>query len=176
MSSLPHPVREIENLWIPLSDGTRIAARLWQRALEFHGGVQSTSKSPIALGSEVSAVVAPMLVYTAQITMAVTAAPPISQAGLAKNAASAGGAAGPGASSGAGAASGGGAGAGATVVAPPDDAAPPDVPAPPLPCAKALPVAVKSNAPPARIDTHFRCMARLPLENRRNGSLYPSFR
>ena len=29
MSSLPRAVREIENLWIPLSDGTRIAARLW---------------------------------------------------------------------------------------------------------------------------------------------------
>src|SRR6478672_9337147 len=27
--SLPRPVREIENLWIPLSDGTRLAARLW---------------------------------------------------------------------------------------------------------------------------------------------------
>lgn len=28
-SSLPCPVREIENLWIPLADGTRLAARLW---------------------------------------------------------------------------------------------------------------------------------------------------
>jgi putative CocE/NonD family hydrolase len=27
--SLPRAVREIENLWIPLSDGTRLAARLW---------------------------------------------------------------------------------------------------------------------------------------------------
>src|SRR5882724_7665895 len=29
ISSLPRPVREIENLWIPLADGTRLAARLW---------------------------------------------------------------------------------------------------------------------------------------------------
>jgi len=29
VSSLPRPVREIENAWIPLSDGTRLAARLW---------------------------------------------------------------------------------------------------------------------------------------------------
>jgi len=28
-TSFPHPVREIENLWIPLSDGCRLAARLW---------------------------------------------------------------------------------------------------------------------------------------------------
>src|SRR5947209_875024 len=27
--ALPRAVREIENLWIPLSDGTRLAARLW---------------------------------------------------------------------------------------------------------------------------------------------------
>lgn len=26
---LPHKVREIENIWIPMSDGTRLAARLW---------------------------------------------------------------------------------------------------------------------------------------------------
>jgi len=28
-TSFPRPVREIENLWIPLSDGTRLAARVW---------------------------------------------------------------------------------------------------------------------------------------------------
>jgi len=28
-TSFPHPIREIENLWIPLADGTRLAARLW---------------------------------------------------------------------------------------------------------------------------------------------------
>ncbi len=28
-SSLPHPVRDIENVWITLSDGCRLAARLW---------------------------------------------------------------------------------------------------------------------------------------------------
>src|ERR1700741_3882674 len=27
--TLPHPIREIENTWIPLSDGTRLAARIW---------------------------------------------------------------------------------------------------------------------------------------------------
>src|SRR3954452_13738273 len=26
---LPHPVRVVETEWIPLSDGTRLAARLW---------------------------------------------------------------------------------------------------------------------------------------------------
>ena len=25
----PHAIREIEHLWIPLRDGTRLAARLW---------------------------------------------------------------------------------------------------------------------------------------------------
>ncbi|WP_428663170.1 CocE/NonD family hydrolase [Reyranella sp.] len=29
ISSLPRPVREIESAWIPLADGTRLAARLW---------------------------------------------------------------------------------------------------------------------------------------------------
>jgi putative CocE/NonD family hydrolase len=28
-TDFPHPVREIENTWIPLSDGTRLAARIW---------------------------------------------------------------------------------------------------------------------------------------------------
>ncbi len=28
-SHFPHPVREIENLWIPLPDGARLAARVW---------------------------------------------------------------------------------------------------------------------------------------------------
>ncbi|MGQ0604348.1 MAG: CocE/NonD family hydrolase [Anaerolineales bacterium] len=28
-TSFPHTIREIENLWIPLTDGTRLAARLW---------------------------------------------------------------------------------------------------------------------------------------------------
>ncbi len=26
---LPHPIREIENTWVPLADGTRLAARIW---------------------------------------------------------------------------------------------------------------------------------------------------
>src|SRR3954452_5812708 len=29
LASFPRPVREIENLWIPLPDGTRLAARAW---------------------------------------------------------------------------------------------------------------------------------------------------
>ena len=29
VTSLPHEVREIENAWIPMPDGTRLAARLW---------------------------------------------------------------------------------------------------------------------------------------------------
>ncbi|MEQ8344144.1 MAG: CocE/NonD family hydrolase [Sneathiellaceae bacterium] len=29
VDAFPHPVREVENLWIPLPDGTRLAARLW---------------------------------------------------------------------------------------------------------------------------------------------------
>lgn len=28
-TDFPHPVREIENTWIPLADGTRLAARIW---------------------------------------------------------------------------------------------------------------------------------------------------
>ena len=30
VTSLPHPVEEVEHLWIPVSDGTRLAARLWR--------------------------------------------------------------------------------------------------------------------------------------------------
>lgn len=30
VTSLPHPVREDEHVWIPLSDGTRLAARIWR--------------------------------------------------------------------------------------------------------------------------------------------------
>jgi predicted acyl esterase len=29
VTDFPHKVREIENIWIPLSDGTRLAARMW---------------------------------------------------------------------------------------------------------------------------------------------------
>ena len=29
VTDFPRPVREIENAWIPLSDGCRLAARLW---------------------------------------------------------------------------------------------------------------------------------------------------
>jgi len=29
VTSFPYGVREIENLWIPLSDGCRLAARVW---------------------------------------------------------------------------------------------------------------------------------------------------
>ena len=29
ITTFPHPVREIENVWIPLSDGTQLAARIW---------------------------------------------------------------------------------------------------------------------------------------------------
>jgi hypothetical protein len=105
----------------------------------------------------------------AQMMIPATAAPPMIQSGSIPTAATGAGATGP-ASSGAG----GGAaasGAGATDVAPPE-VAPPDDAAPPLsPCANALPVAVKSSAPPANIETHFRCMAFLPLQDRRNGSL-----
>jgi putative CocE/NonD family hydrolase len=28
-TNMPRPIREIENIWIPLSDGTRLAARIW---------------------------------------------------------------------------------------------------------------------------------------------------
>ena len=28
-TEFPHAIREIENIWIPLSDGTRLAARIW---------------------------------------------------------------------------------------------------------------------------------------------------
>ncbi len=28
-TSFPHPIREIENAWIPLADGSRLAARIW---------------------------------------------------------------------------------------------------------------------------------------------------
>lgn len=28
-TDFPHPIREIENTWIPLSDGARLAARIW---------------------------------------------------------------------------------------------------------------------------------------------------
>jgi hypothetical protein len=28
-TAFPHPIREVENLWIPMPDGTRLAARLW---------------------------------------------------------------------------------------------------------------------------------------------------
>ena len=30
VTSLPHEVEEVEHLWIPMSDGTRLAARLWR--------------------------------------------------------------------------------------------------------------------------------------------------
>ena len=30
LTSLPFPIEETEHLWIPLSDGTRLAARLWK--------------------------------------------------------------------------------------------------------------------------------------------------
>ena len=30
VTSLPHKVEETEHLWIPMSDGTRLAARLWR--------------------------------------------------------------------------------------------------------------------------------------------------
>ena len=29
VENFPHPVREIENLFIPLADGCRLAARIW---------------------------------------------------------------------------------------------------------------------------------------------------
>jgi len=29
VTTFPYPVHEIENIWIPLSDGTRLAARIW---------------------------------------------------------------------------------------------------------------------------------------------------
>ena len=29
VTEFPRPVREIENLWVPLADGTRLAARVW---------------------------------------------------------------------------------------------------------------------------------------------------
>ena len=29
ITEFPRPVREIEHTWIPLSDGTRLAARIW---------------------------------------------------------------------------------------------------------------------------------------------------
>ena len=29
VDSFPHPIHEIENVWIPLADGTRLAARIW---------------------------------------------------------------------------------------------------------------------------------------------------
>ncbi|MCA9973102.1 MAG: CocE/NonD family hydrolase [Anaerolineales bacterium] len=29
VTSFPHPIRELENVWIPLPDGTRLAARIW---------------------------------------------------------------------------------------------------------------------------------------------------
>src|SRR6056297_1248558 len=29
MDTLPNPIHEIEHVWIPLSDGTRLAARIW---------------------------------------------------------------------------------------------------------------------------------------------------
>ncbi|HLF29780.1 MAG TPA: CocE/NonD family hydrolase, partial [Xanthomonadales bacterium] len=28
-TEFPYPIREIENSWIPLADGTRLAARIW---------------------------------------------------------------------------------------------------------------------------------------------------
>jgi len=39
VASFPHKVREIENLWIPLADGTRLAARAWLPA--------STDQEPV---------------------------------------------------------------------------------------------------------------------------------
>ena len=29
ITSFPHPIREIENDWIPMSDGVRLVARMW---------------------------------------------------------------------------------------------------------------------------------------------------
>ena len=29
VDAFPHEIREIEHAWIPLADGTRLAARLW---------------------------------------------------------------------------------------------------------------------------------------------------
>ena len=29
LTTFPHTAKEIENLWIPMSDGTRLAARMW---------------------------------------------------------------------------------------------------------------------------------------------------
>ena len=29
VTDFPHAIREIEHLWIPLADGTRLAARIW---------------------------------------------------------------------------------------------------------------------------------------------------
>ena len=31
-TQFPHPIQEIENLWIPMSDGCRLADRLWLQA------------------------------------------------------------------------------------------------------------------------------------------------
>lgn len=80
------------------------------------------------------------------------------QIGSIPTAATGAGAGGPGGSASGGGGGAAASGAGATEVAPPE-AAPPEEAAPPLsPCAKALPVTVKSSAPPAKIETHFRCM------------------
>ena len=30
VTSFPHQIREIENIWIPISDGVHLAARIWR--------------------------------------------------------------------------------------------------------------------------------------------------
>ena len=29
VTTFPHPIQELENIWIPMSDGIQLAARLW---------------------------------------------------------------------------------------------------------------------------------------------------
>lgn len=38
-SDFPHPVEIVENLWIPLPDGTRLAAKLWRPAVGRHPAI-----------------------------------------------------------------------------------------------------------------------------------------
>ena len=38
-SHFPHPVEVVENLWIPLPDGTRLAAKLWRPAEGKHPAI-----------------------------------------------------------------------------------------------------------------------------------------
>ena len=60
VNEFPYPIREIENCWIPLSDGIRLAARIWlpQQAEAGPCGADSGTFAVIDSNQDGSAVLA----------------------------------------------------------------------------------------------------------------------